>query len=195
MTEDLQLLLEKIQREGIDKAQAEADKIIQNAEKQSKALVAEAGKQAEKLKSDAKEESDAYAARAEESIRQAARDIILNVEKSVTSLFENLLLQDVNEALKDQERVAELIKEAVKAYLQDGQSLEIGVAEEMAEALRAKLASTAGQGVEIITDKTIGTGFRVKLADGRIEHDFTGAAIVETLAKQLRPGLTRLLES
>ena len=68
---------------------------------------------AKKFKSDAQSEADASAARAEESIRQSARDVLLDVEKSVTTLLEKLLLEDVNKALNSEELVTSLILETV----------------------------------------------------------------------------------
>ena len=195
MTEDLQQLLEKIQRDGVDKAQAEASSILENATKEAASLIATAKAEADKIKSDAKAEADAYATRAGETISQSARDVLLHVEKSVTALMEELLQKDVNTALNCEETTAALVQEAVKTYMSGEESIEIAAAEKMVEALRAKLAATAAEGVSVVTDKTTGSGFRVKLADGRIEHDFTGTAVADALAKQLRPGLAALLKS
>ncbi len=195
MTEDLQQLLTKIQRDGVDKAQTEANSIIEKATKKAAALIDTAKTNADKMKTDAQTEAEAYAQRAEESISQAARDVLLNVEKSVTAMLENLLEQDVKRALDCEAATAALVHEAVKKYMNGESSIEINVAEKMVEALRAKLKSAAQEGVTIVTDKTAGSGFRVKLAKGRIEHDFTGPAITDALAKQLRPELAALLKS
>ncbi|MDD2600820.1 MAG: hypothetical protein PHO37_16630 [Kiritimatiellae bacterium] len=194
MNEDLQLLLEKIQRDGVDKAKAEADVLLKNAKKESASIIAEAKAAAEKFKSDAQHEADASAARAEETIRQSARDVLLDVEKSLTALLEKLLLEDVNQALSSEELVVSLIQEAVTAYINGG-SIEVDVAEKMVAALQAKLIGEAAQGVTVVTDATTGSGFRLKLADGRIEHDFTGAAVTAAIARQLRPSLLTLLQS
>ena len=195
MTEDLQQLLEKIQRDGVDKARSEADSILEKAKSEAKALVAAAKAEAEKIRSDAKEEAEAYATRAEETISQSARDVLLHVEKSLTSLLENLLLKDVNSALSSEETAARLVEEAVKTYLQGESRVEVAVADQMVDALRSRLAALAGEGVTVVTDSTTGAGFRVKLADGRIEHDFTGTAVADALSRQLRPGLAALLKS
>ena len=56
-------------------------------------------------------------------------------------------------------------------------------------------SAEAVAGVTVVTDATTGAGFRVRLADGRVEHDFTGAAIVDALSKQLRPRLAALMKT
>jgi len=196
MTQDLQQLLEKIQRDGVDKATAEADKLLAEARAQAKAAVESAHAQAAKVKADARQDAEAFERRAEETMRQSARDTVLNVEKSVTNLFQRLLLKEVNAALNEKtELVARLAAEAVRAYLGEKGGVEVAAAAKLADVLRAELAAEAANGVTVVTDEATGAGFRIRLANGRVEHTFTGAAVAETLAKQLRPRLAALMKS
>ncbi|MFO7936950.1 MAG: hypothetical protein R6V06_05000 [Kiritimatiellia bacterium] len=195
MTEDLQQLLEKIQHDGVEKARTEAESILDEAKKESTSLIASAKTEAEKIKSDAKKEAEAYAVRAGETISQSARDILLRVEKSVTEMMENLLLKNVNTALNSKETAVSLVAQAVKTYMSGSNEIEISIAEKMTESLRAELAGMASEGVTVVLDNTSDSGFRVKLANGRVEHDFTGEAVAEALAGQLRPGLAKYLKS
>ena len=194
MTQDLQHLLDKIQRDGVDKAQAEADKLLAAARAQAKATVDAAREEAAKVKAEARQEAEAFERRAEETIRQSARDTVMNVEKAVTALFLGLLLKEVNAAMADTDLVAKLTVEAVRAYLGGKCGIEVAAVARLTDVLRAKLAAAAAEGVTVVTDETTGAGFRVRLADGRIEHTFTGAAVAETLAKQLRPRLAILMK-
>ena len=194
MTQDLQQLLEKIQRDGADKAKAEADRLLAEARAQAEATLASARAEAEEIKADARQEAEAYGLRAEETIRQAARDTLLNVEKAVTALFSKLLLTDVNTALDSTDIVAGLASDAVHAYLSGKSPVEVSASAKLADALRAKLAAEAVAGVTVVTDEAAGSGFRIRLAGGRIEHTFTGAAVADALAKQLRPRLAALMK-
>ena len=195
MTQDLQQLLEKIQRDGVDKAKAEADKLLAEARAQAKATIESAHAEAAKVKAEARQEAESFERRAEETMRQSARDTVLNVEKAVTTLFQRLLLKDVTAALNEKtDLVAGLAAEAVRAYLGEKDGVEIAAASKLADILRAKFAAEAAEGVSVVTDETTGAGFRVRLANGRVEHTFTGAAVAESLAKQLRPRLAALLK-
>ena len=195
MTQDLQQLLEKIQREGVDKAKAEADKLLAEARAQAKATIEAAHAEAAKVKTDARQEAESFEQRAEETMRQSARDTVLNVEKAVTTLFQRLLLKDVNTSLSEKtDLIAELAAEAVRAYLGEKGGLDVVAAAKLADVLRAKLAAEAAHGVTVITDEAAGTGFRLLLANGRVEHSFTGAAVAEALAKHLRPRLAALMK-
>ena len=66
MSEDLQSLLEKINREGVEKARAEADKIIADAKAKAADIVKTANAEATKAKADAEKAAADYAARAAE---------------------------------------------------------------------------------------------------------------------------------
>ncbi len=196
MTQDLQQLLEKIQRDGVEKAQTEAAELLTKARAEARAITDAAKKEAENTRVAARQDAESFEHRAEETMRQAARDTVLNVEKAVTHLFQRLLLQDVNASLAtNTDLVTELAAEAVRTYLGNKGSIEVAAAAKLVDALRAKLAVNAAEGVTIITDNATGNGFRILLANGRIEHTFTGAAVAESLAKQLRPRLAALMKS
>lgn len=195
MTQDLQQLLEKINTDGVEKAKSESAKIIDHANAQAKVIVDTATREAAQKIAQAKQEAEAFERRAEETIRQAARDTVLNVEKAVTALLTNVLLKEVNATLNTAEIVAQLAAEAVRAYLHEKGGLDVVASAKLADAIRAKLAAEAVSGVTVVTDDHLGAGFNVRLAKGRIEHNFSGAAVADALAKHLRPKLAALLKS
>lgn len=195
MTQDLQQLLEKINTDGVEKAKSEAEKIIAQANTQAKIIFETATREAKLQIANAKQEADAFERRAEETIRQSARDTVLNIETSVTAMLTALLLKDVNTALSSTELVAQLASEAVRAYVQGKGGLDVVASAKLVDALREKLAAEALNGVTVISDDHTGAGFKIRLANGRIEHDFSGAAVADALAKSLRPKLASLLRS
>lgn len=189
MSEDLQSLLEKINREGVEKARAEAAEIIAAAKAEAAALVSEAKAAAAKEKAEAEKAAAGYAERAADTIRQAARDTVLKIEEAVTAMLENLLAKNVDAALADEKTAAALVAKAVE-NLSDG--VEITVGGRIAAAVKAQLAARGEN--TVITDPAMQTGFSVKLDGGRIEHAFTGEVISRELAKRLRPDLAALLK-
>ena len=193
MSEDLQNLLDKIQQEGVDKAKSEADRLIAEANQKAREIVAEAKSTAEAYAEDAKTQAESYKASSLRTIQQAAANTVIEVEKSVTAILEKLLLKDVNLVLGETNLVADLAMEAIRNYLTGDGKIEVAASQKLLDTLRNKLAAEASQGVELVLDEKTGAGFRVLLADGRIEHNFTGAAVAEALAQQLRPSLAALL--
>ena len=191
MAEELQQLLEKIQRDGVDKANAEAKAIVEKANAEAKAIVEKAKEEAAAATAKADADAKAFAERANVTIKQAARDVVLEVKDGVGRLFEGLLAQNVKAALAD--NAAALAAEAIKA-LGAGTDAQVAANAQLAEALRAQLAANAAKGVTVVTDESVGTGFSVRLDGGRVEHDFSEKTIVAALAKRLRPDLAKIVE-
>ena len=184
--EDLQGLLEKINRDGVEKAEAEAKKIIDDARAKADALIKDALAQTAQSKADAEKTSAAYAERAAETIRQSARDIVIGVKDSVTALLESLLAKNVEKALG--ESAAQIVTDAIKDMTGPG---EIRCGAKLAATLNSQLSTL--NSFTVTTDEALGAGFTVKLDGGRVEHDFTAATISTELAKRLRPDLAKLL--
>ena len=192
MAEELQSLLERIQKDGVDKANAEAAEIVAKAKAEAASIVKKAKEEAAQAEAAAKTEAEASAKRAEETIRQAARDTILNVEAAVTKLLENLLAKDVEAALSTPAQVAPLALAAITVL--GDPTAEVAANAPRAAALKSQLAGKAKSGIKIVTDESIQSGFSVRLDGGRVEHDFKGDAVVAALAKRLRPQLAALLK-
>jgi V/A-type H+-transporting ATPase subunit E len=192
MAEELQQLLEKIQRDGVDKANAEAAAIVAKAKAEADALVKKAQEAAAAAEAKGKADADAYAARARETIAQAARDTVLKVKDDVTNLLTKLLAQDVTSALASE--AVPIAAAAVKELVSASDAAEVAASAKLVEALRAQLAAQAQGGVKVVADEMTGAGFTVKLDNGRVEHDFTDAAIANALAQRLRADLAALLK-
>ena len=192
MAEELQQLLEKIQRDGVDKANAEAAAIVAKAKDEANALVKKAEEEAAATRAKAEEEAAAYAERARETISQAARDTVLKVKEDVTKLLTQLLAQDVSAALATE--AVPLAAAAVKELVTGSAAAEVAASAKLVEALRAQLAAQAQGGVKVVADEMTGAGFTVKLDNGRVEHDFTDVAIANALAQRLRADLAALLK-
>ena len=186
--EDLQSLLEKINRDGVEKAEQEAAKIVADAQAKAAAILKDAETGAAQAKADAEAFAKADAARAAETIRQSARDVILGVKDSVSAILERLLAKDVDAALADEKTAVAVVAEAIKNLV--GPS-EITCNAKLAAALKAQLSSLGS--FTVVTDEAAGTGFSVKLEDGRVEHAFTAETIAAELTKRIRPDLAKLV--
>ena len=187
--EDLQGLLEKINRDGVEKAEAEAKKIIAAAEAKASALIENARAQAQAAKAEAEKASADYATRAAETIRQGARDTLLKLEEKITALLEKVLVRDVEKALADEATAQALVSAALREV---AGNVEITAPGKIAAALKAQLAAQGS--ITIVTDETLGTGFSVKVDGGRVESAFTAEVIAAELAKRLRPDLAKLIK-
>ena len=187
--DDLQSLLEKINREGVEKAEATAKKILEDAKAKAGALLSDVRAEAAKAKADAEKAAADYQVRAAETVKQAARDTILKIEASVTALLEKVLVEAGDRPLADEATVKTLVTDAIKGVTG---AAEVAVPTQLAAALKAQLASEGA--ITVVTDDTFGTGFSVKTDGGRVESAFTADVIAAELAKRLRPDLAALLK-
>lgn len=189
--ENLDALLTKIRNEGVDAAKTAAAEIVAKAKTEAEEIVAKAKAEAEAAVAAAQAESARLAAGAEATIRQAARDVLLKLGQDVTGLLEGVLGGTVNETLKAPATLEKLVVDAIAAYQKCGE-VTIAVGPEVVAAIKARLAQQ--KDVTVVTDAQMGSGFRVRLSGGRVEHDFTGDSVTAALAALLRPQLAALLK-
>lgn len=199
MAAELQSLLEKIQSEGVDKARAKADSILAEAEKAAAARIAEGEKAAAAFLAKAEAEAAVLRERSEQAVRQAARDVVLDVGQSIRQTLERVLLQDVDKTLSGdflETFLASLVK-AFAAFPDAAGGIEALVAPEQAERLaayaRARLAAAVAGGLRVAPDRDVKAGVRVMLAGGRVEHDFTDAAIQAAMSRMMSPALAKMV--
>lgn len=190
MAEELQQLLEKIQHDGVEKANAESAAILAKAKADAAAILKDAESKAAALRAQAETDAKAFEERAQKTISQAARDTVLEVKDAIGRMLEKLLAKDVAAALADPSEAAKLALAAVNEL---GSNADVAAGEKLAAALKAQLAAEAKAGVKVVLDESVGTGFSIRLDGGRVEHDFSESAIVAALAKRLRPDLAKLV--
>ncbi len=192
MAEELQHLLEKIQHDGVEKANAESAAIVAEAKARAEAIVREAEAKAEAVRARAESDAAAFEERSRKTVAQAARDAVLEVKTAIAKLLEGVLAKDVHAALSDGANATALAMDAIRAA---GTDAEVTAGAQLVEALRAELAKeAAGGGIKVVLDESTGAGFSVRVDGGRVEHDYSEAAIAKSLARRLRPDLAALVK-
>jgi len=198
MGTDLQHLLDKIQTEGLDRAKAEADALLARARDEAQRIVEAAQQQAAELATRSRQEAEANQQRAMEAVRQAGRNVVLGVGKSMQNMAEALLLREVKAAMALPGVLARLVPDTVRGHVERGETVSARLpqaAEELLPALRETLRREAESGkVEIVLDAAQGSGFSLRVQNGRVEHDFTAEAVAAAMSKTLRPQLAELLK-
>ena len=118
MAENLQGLLDRIHRDGIARAESERDDILEQAKKEAARIVSEAEAEAASIRSGAKTDADREIKRAESSIRQAARDVVLSLREELDGRISRLVRSAAGEALTP-EVVAEVLRALAKSCSED----------------------------------------------------------------------------
>lgn len=193
MAEDLQYLMERIQKDAVDKAENDAAAIIAKAKEKAAEIVkaAEAEAQAKLAKAD--KDAEAFTERSERTLEQSARDLLLSVGKNLQDMILNLLSLQVEKSL-DESTVKEMLLSLAKGY---SAHVEVDFSEadakKLASFVTGEFAKQLSNGVEVSSDKGVKYGFRVKLDGGKVTHEFTEKAMADALSALLRPLRPRLI--
>lgn len=196
MAQQIQDLVASIQKEGIDKANKEAEKIIAAAEKKADNIIKSAKKEADKVLSDADREIALRDQSAKASLSQAARDVQLSLKKSLTDQMNVLLEEKVKTTFKSKDFV-KLIKDILSLGFYDANNTELQISEkdykELATVLTKELGDKIKEGLEIKPVKNVNFGFRLADKDGSGHFDFSAEATAELLIPFLSPAIAEIV--
>ena len=118
MAEELQSLLNRINEEGLKKAESERAEIIAAAEKKAKQIVSAANEEAAAIRANAQSDAEALRKRAEAAVKQASRDVLLELKNEL----ERRLVAAVGGAAAaafSPELMASIIKELATKFIAD----------------------------------------------------------------------------
>lgn len=193
----LQELLDRIRRDGLEAAESQAAVLLLEAEERKKTLLAEAEREAasirEKARSDAAREEEAGRA----ALSRAARDLILSFRDQIGAVLNTVVAKDVSAAMS-----ADILRDALPGVLK---SLAAGGAEDLAvlldpeilkkiqTAFDARLKNELLKGVELRPYSGLSAGFRVAEKNGAAFYDFSADAVAELFARNLNERLAGIV--
>lgn len=195
MAEELQHLIERIQREAVDTGAQKASELVTQAKAQAAALIQAAEQQAQALIQKAEQDAQQYTQRSQQTLHQAARDVLIGVGQGVESIFSRLITEGVQQTLTP-EAMRDLLVKMMESYAGSGK-VEVLVnpkdQEKLLAHVKAALAQHLQKGLTVSGDERVGKGFQVSLDGGRVKHQFTPEAIAEALSNFLRPALAEIV--
>jgi V/A-type H+-transporting ATPase subunit E len=195
---DVQLkeLIETIKSEGVENAEAKAAEIVGEAEKKRNEIIASAEKEASEIRKKAEADAEMMKATADESIRQAGRDLILSLEASITKLLDSVVRQESASALKG-EGLEKSILALLSSWNEESDSIDLlrpgDELERIEKSLLGKLSEKMKGGVSLKPAPGIDAGFRIAEKDGSAYYNFTADGIAEMLSQYVNPKLSALL--
>ena len=199
MAEELQSLLEKIQNDGIKKAEAERDAILDRARSEAAAIIRAAEEEAERLKKTAETDAASTTARAESSIRQAARDIALKLKVELEERLTKAISASAKSAMTP-EFMASLIADMAKDFARNPDAeITVLTSGRDAEALSALVRDTLGASFKnapkVFADASVKGGMQIDFNGENVFFDFSAEAITELIGRYTGERLARILEN
>jgi V/A-type H+-transporting ATPase subunit E len=195
MAEDLQHLINKIKTEAVDKAEAEASKILSEAKSKAAQIVKEAEAQAKAKLEKADSDSQAYAERSEKTLQQAARDVVLAVSQGVEKAVLGVLALNVDKTLTP-ELLQQVLLTLANGYAGKAATVSLSEsdAKKLASFVSGEFQKKLGAGVDVQSDNGIFAGFRLSFENGKVSQEWTNAAIADALSAILRPALAKAVQ-
>lgn len=171
-------LVAAIKKDGVEAAQAEAEKILAEAKEKAANIVAAAKAEAENIVNKAEEKTDLLKESVKTTAEHAKRDAMLSFKKSVQTEFERLLEQDVEKAVNT-DVLARLITAAVS---NDDPALYVAEVAQVTEELKSELSQKLQNGLEIKANPAVRVGFKLTAKDGSGYFDCSDEELQEALA-------------
>jgi len=199
MDVQLQELIDKIKSEGVASAEKKAAQIVEEAEKKAEAIVSTAEEKAKTIVEDAKQNEEQMVRTGKEALQQAGRDLILNVQAKLTSLFNSVIEKEAAEALSGSTLETAITSIVSSWSVENAGTAEVLLSEKdyaaLEASLREKLKDKLAEGVDIKPTADLNAGFRVSVKDGAAYFDFTPSEIAALLAQYLNPRLAETLQN
>ena len=199
MAEELQNLIERIKKEGVENAQKQAEAIVSKANTHATDLVKAAQEKAKTILKKAQSDTEVYTERSIKTLEQAARDVLISVGHGVERLFKDIIEKSLTKNLTPEE-LMKMIVAMVKAYTDKGMtetSVDVLVSPDDQEKIKklyiSKYSDILGKGVEIRSDDDIIKGFKISLKDGKVYHDFTLESIADVLSSFIQPKIAEIV--
>ncbi len=195
----LQELIDKIKKDGIESASTEAGRIKAEAEVEAKRIIEAAKKEAaalvERGKADAERSEKAGVA----AVQQASRNLILSFKDEIQNLLNKIIEREVTVAYQD-DTLKTVIPEVLKAWAsKNSNELNLLLNPEALGRLEsyftAALSAELKKGLELRADRTLSAGFRIAGKDGSAYYDFSASAVAELMSLYLNPRLAEVLSS
>jgi len=201
MQSKLQELTEKIYQEGVEKGNAEAESIISNAKKEADSIVADAKKQAENLLKEAKKKSDETKLNGEAELKLSSKQALNALKQQVTDLINGTIVNaSVSAAFDDKSFVQKMIETTIKNWnpgTKENPDITVLVPandeKKLVEYFTKSAKKLLDKGLEIKTDETLKSGFRISPRDGSYKIGFTEDDFTNFFKQYLRPRLVGLL--
>ena len=193
--EKIQELTEKILREGVEKGQAEADRIIQQAKEQAEQILQDARQQAQEITAQAQKKADETAANTRSELKMYTSQAMSALKSEVTNILTDGVVKEAVAGLTASPDFLGKFAVAMAEKWSTDEPIVISSAE--AESLKAYFAAKAkallDKGVTINKVNGKDTLLTIAPADGSYKVNF-GKEEFETYFKNfLRPQLVEML--
>lgn len=191
----IQELTSKLYEEGVKKGNAEAEKIIADAEKKEKQILDDAHSKAQEIINTAKKKSTEVNNNAESELKLYASQALEGLKTEVTNIItEKLATSSVKAVIEDKVFMQKLITNLMQNWTEK-QTMVVSVEnkDELENYILANAKSLLDNKLKIESVNGIKTGFEIAPEDGTYKVKFGEEEFIEYFKEFLRPQIQKLL--
>lgn len=199
MDVQLQELINKIKKDGIETASEEANKMKSEANAEAKHIVDAAQKEAAGIIERGKQDAARFEKAGISAVEQASRNLVLAFKDEIQSLLDKIITQSVSLSFSD-DTLKAIVPELIKNWASKGtDNLAVVLSEADCGKLQSyftdKLSAELKKGLELKADKNLTSGFRIAAKDGSAYYDFSAESVAELMSSYLNPRLQEILKT
>ena len=198
MEVQLQELIDKIKKDGIETASEEAARLKRGAEAEAARIVAAAQKEAADIISQGKADAERSEKAGKAALEQASRNLVLAFKGEIQAVLDKITARAAVSAFGE-DTLKSVLPEILKAWSSKSgsESLDLLLSEGNLEKLKTwatgALAEELKKGLELKSDRNLGAGFRIAHKDGSAYYDFSAESVAELLSAYLNPHLAEIV--
>lgn len=200
MSHELQGLLDRIQKEGIEQAELQKEEILFEAKKNAEAIIQRNNMEAEATVRTANEEVKKIEDRSKATIKQAARDIAISLEAELLNRLKKCIKNSVGAAMT-QELITDIIKKMVDTYSKQGnEDISIQVIlpqkdiDKLNDGIKASLAGSLKNKPEILKGNDFSAGVKISFNGSDVFFDFSDTTITDIICEYAGPRLASIIK-
>lgn len=195
MDAKIQELTDKIYREGVEKGNEEAGRIIAEAKAEEQNMLRNARKEAEEIVAQARKEAAEWKKNTESELKMFASQAVEALKSEVTNLITGKVVSDnVKAASTDAEFMKKMMLEIAREWAKNRAiSIQTSDAKELTSYFQANASDLLNKGVTIEEVNGRKASFSIAPADGSYKISFGEEEFIAYFKEFLRPQLIDIL--
>lgn len=195
MDAKIQELTDKIYREGVEKGNEEAGRIIAQAKAEEQNILQSAREEAEEIVAQARKEAAEWKKNTVSELKMFASQAVEALKSEVTNLITGKVVSDnVKAASTDAEFMKKMMLEIAREWAKNGAiSIQTSDAKELTSYFQANASDLLNKGVTIEEVNGRKTSFSIAPADGSYKISFGEEEFITYFKEFLRPQLIDIL--
>lgn len=186
-------LTDKIHREGLEKANREADEIISRARKEADEIIGRAGDEADSIIRSARKEAEELSHKIKADVRLSSQQAIANLRKEISELVQaSVMKEPIDEAFSDSSFVSGLLETMVENWKPCNGEAELQVLlpkdkiKVVENYFRQKSAHVLNRGLSLKEYNGSGKGFEISPKNGHYKISMTDEAFDHFLKEHFK---------